>query len=234
MNLRKPFFHYVWRFNAIAIAVAALLAILLMIFAAIVIVKDITRDRNARNVVNISSDDPSDIDFQYNLNAGEYSDNGIVSFKLVMTQEFEFVYSSSKTTQNTVNYLLFDINTREQRWLLESNDQLILQRSTLKFDQEDKDEPAAAHLYTLITSDTNQDGNLSESDDKTIAIAQHDGTGFKILFDDVANTPSIENAGEGRIILTYRDLQGLLIVAEISLSDFSVTHKTVIEDTLPN
>lgn len=49
----NKFFKLVWRFNGLLISVAGILAIGVLLFAVYQIFKDVTRDRNTQNIVNI-------------------------------------------------------------------------------------------------------------------------------------------------------------------------------------
>ncbi|MEP3415014.1 MAG: hypothetical protein ABJN66_08220 [Gilvibacter sp.] len=46
-------FKNIWRFNAIVIMLVGVLGFVLSLFACVMIYKDMTRDRNVRNIVNI-------------------------------------------------------------------------------------------------------------------------------------------------------------------------------------
>ncbi len=231
----RRFFRRVWQFNALVIAVAAILAIVLMCFVIFEVYKSATRTRNASSIVNVDTSDMGDVEVNYRLGRTEYfSDNEIISFRLLMVQEYDFSYGSTKTTENTVNYLFFDINLRQNRWLLEGNDQLILQRTDLSNNPDARAEPIAAHLYTLVRNDTNGDGKLTAEDNQILAIARADGSQFTELFTDVATSPVTNSVGDGRAIISFRDITGLLYIAEIDLSDFSITHKTAIDGILPD
>ncbi|MGJ4925750.1 hypothetical protein ACQR1I_10555 [Bradyrhizobium sp. HKCCYLS2038] len=53
----RMFFRYVWRFNALAIAIAALVFLVIGGYAMLRILKEETRDRRVTNVVNVSEQD---------------------------------------------------------------------------------------------------------------------------------------------------------------------------------
>ncbi len=56
----NKFFKFVWRFNAIIFMVAGILAIGVLFFAGYQIIKDITRERTPRNIVNVSEEQTVD------------------------------------------------------------------------------------------------------------------------------------------------------------------------------
>ncbi len=234
MKSRK-LFRYIWNFNAIVIAIGAVLAIGIMLLVSYEIFSEITRTRNARNVVNIAQDESGDVVVKYRLGSGSYSaENQTIRYPLTMLQEFDLNFSSGKSTENTVNYLLFDIETGESRWVFDGHDQLILSRTNLYENIPVENEPVFAHLYTLVTRDTNNDDRLSESDAKSLAISRLDGSQLTELLTGVANTTMIISKGESLVLLSYRDTDGLLYVAEIDLDGFQVKSNTPVDAILPN
>ncbi len=234
MKSRK-LFRYIWNFNAIVIAIGAVLAIGIMLLVSYEIFSEITRTRNARNVVNIAQDESGDVVVKYRLGSGSYSaENQTIRYPLTMLQEFDLNFSSGKSTENTVNYLLFDIETGESRWVFDGHDQLILSRTNLYENIPEDNEPVFAHLYTLVTRDTNNDDRLSDNDAKSLAIARLDGSQLTELLTGVADTTMIISKGESLVLLSYRDTEGLLYVAEIDLDGFQVKSNTPVDAILPN
>ena len=51
----NKFFKLVWRFNGLLISIAGILAVCVLVFVAFKLVRDITSERNTRNVINVSA-----------------------------------------------------------------------------------------------------------------------------------------------------------------------------------
>jgi len=207
----NSFFKYVWRFNALAIAVVAIGAILLGSYAAISIFGYETRERRVANVVNVGQNE--EVSEQFFLETPEaVAGTSFVRVPLHRAQAYRggSFSSSSKHTYQIVNHLFLNIATNESRWLFESANQLILQSQSLFSklkDSPDESRKTVGLLYVVVDKDSNGDGRLSERDSISLATSAVDGTGYRKLIEGIEQVYSARQVADDRVLVLYQKNQ---------------------------
>lgn len=172
---KDQFFERVWRFNAIMIALAGVLAIGLMVFGAYQVYGELTRDRTVHQIVNVEAPKAE----QWHLeHASHIAGSDYLVMPLVSDQKRDESYYS-KSAKAARNYLFVDATSEAQHWLLPHNRSLFVSRETLSHDDYiNPPEPVIAQLYQVVNADSNKDKRLTASDIKTLALSRPDGTGY--------------------------------------------------------
>ena len=218
----NSFFRYVWRFNALAIALVAIGAILLGSYVAISIFMDKTRVR--RDVDAIRVGENVEVSEQFFLESSEViAGASFVQVPLRRGQGYRYPGGSSyyypKGTDQIVNHLFLNIATNESRWLFASANQLILQsqpvfskfKDTPEFsrfrDPPDEPRKAVGFLYVVVDKDSNGDGRLSERDSVSLATSAVDGTGYRKLVDGIEQVYSARQVADDRVLVLYQKNQ---------------------------
>lgn len=176
--MENGFFKLVWRFNAIAIAFAAIAVIGAGLFVITQIWQDLTRDRHAVQVVNVDQQDPS-LKESFSYGTPWFSDdNQTMVVPLHISQNYNLSggpFSSGPnkgTRQNPINHLIHNRKDGSHRWLFPDNNQLIIRVHTVSrpLEAKEQDRKPAARLYEIVTTDSNDDKRLSERDSKTLVV----------------------------------------------------------------
>ena len=178
--METGFFKWVWRFNAVVIAFAALAVIAVSVFIARELWQDYTRDKYAPEVVNIDTESNTLQDaFSYGYPVFDNDNNSII-LPLLVSQTYgvsrAYASVSKNTGSNTINYLIINRDDDSSHWFFADHKQLITQVEIIKrpIDAEDDDKKVVARLYEIVTKDSNGDKRLSESDKKTLLITPPD------------------------------------------------------------
>lgn len=210
--MENGFFKWLWRFNAIAIAIAASGTILAFAFVLYEVNEDYNRPTTRREVVNT---DPEDRSVKETIRVGGLTrtgENNLYRYSLMREQVYDAGYSSKSTYNNVFNYGFLDIETGASHWLLDKNDGLITWNEAIRRTTGDEAEQITtthAWLYLLVENDTNDDKRLSESDLKTLIIAPPDGTSPQVLLSNIQSVISNNTYDKGTQIIVYHDHAGV-------------------------
>jgi len=179
------FFKFVWRFNGIVLMVAAVLVIgVLSIAGGYNIFRDSTREKEVRNIVNVT--DETDSDEKWKL--GYLKDVvGTPYLMIPLHSDQSYAHSYySKSSYSTRNYLFINSDTNHKRWLLDTNEYLIMNDEMLSVEKYDaKDSKVRAILYHMVKEDTNDDNRLTHDDLSVVAFSKPDGTEFREVLSDL-------------------------------------------------
>ncbi|MGK7875737.1 MAG: hypothetical protein AB4426_21300 [Xenococcaceae cyanobacterium] len=216
-------FRFVWRFNAIVIMLAGLLAIAVLGFAAIQIFKETMRERQRSNIVNLS--DSSEVKEEWELgNLREIEGTPYLMLPLYSDQSYAQSYYS-KSARSTRNYLFFDAETEERRWLFANNNYLIARDSFIsETDYRSKSKTVQAILYNIIKEDTNGDKRLTDDDLITIALTKPNGYNYKELLSGLDSLLGYKVLNGDRILILYQR-DGIAYSAKVSLSNFALSNQ---------
>lgn len=203
------FFGFVWRFNALAIAGAAVVCILLGLYAGLTIFKDETRSRRVTNVVNVSETDKVSEEFSLGgptIIAG----TPYVRVPLYRGQSYSALYFSKRTEQNAVNYLFLNTSTNESRWLFERANQLIVDAdmlfSKLK-SSPDQPQIGVGVVYVVVERDSNGDNRLTDKDAVSLAASAVDGTNYRTLIEGIEKIYSVRQIADDKVLVLYQKNQ---------------------------
>ena len=198
------FFAIVWRFNALAIAVASVVCLVLGAYAGYKIFTEETRQRRVSNVVNVGET----VSEQFTLgSAVTIAGTPYVRAPLYREQTYSGSHYSKWSDQNAVNYLFLNVARNESRWLFDGAGQLVLE-SQLVFDKL-KDAPQeerkpVALLYVIVEKDSNGDGRLTSKDAVAVTASAVDGTNPKRLLEGVDHLTSMQQISDDKVLLQYQ------------------------------
>ncbi|MCF6314686.1 MAG: hypothetical protein L3J30_00050 [Marinosulfonomonas sp.] len=203
--MENGFFKLVWRFNAIAIAFAAIVVIGIGLFIMTNLWQDMTRNRHATQVVNVDDQDTSLNEvFSYGRPLFDRdTQTMIVPLHLAQNYDLSGGYLSSGpskgTSQNPINHLIVSRKDGAHRWLFADNKQLIIKQHHVSrpVGAEAADQITKARLYEIITADSNGDKRLSDRDLKTLIITQPDRSAPTRLIADYDDLLSVHHPDEG-------------------------------------
>ncbi|MEE2730402.1 MAG: hypothetical protein VYA55_06235 [Pseudomonadota bacterium] len=228
----SKFFKSLWRFNAVLIAAAGMLAILVLIFSLYMIFKEINGRKRGNEIVNV--DPQSNIEEVFRLGSIEHvKGSNSVIVPLLSDQFFSLKYSGSKSTVSTRNLLFSDMESESSAWLLPSNQYLIVEhRQVNESGYWDRDKDVLSILYHVVTSDTNGDNRLTENDKITLSISTPEGKNHTELAHNIDEVLGYVVLDKNVIAVMFnRDNQGLIIY--INVADFSISKEIVLPGVGP-
>lgn len=200
------FFKYIWRFNALAIAGAAVLCILLGSYLAIELFKNETRERRITNVVNVGDQAKLKEEFALGypdiLPGTEY-----VRIPLYLDQSYDMSHYSKSSSGNEVNFLFLKTSNNESRWLLEKTNQLFISDLIL-YDKFEAAPTGAAKasgiIYAMVERDTDGDGRLTDKDIITVSKSDVDGRNSENLIEGVERLYSVKQIADDKFMVLYQ------------------------------
>ena len=203
------FFKYVWRFNALAIAGAAIGVILLSVYTGFTLFSEATRTRRVTQVVNVGQQEKVSEEFSLG-SAVAIAGTSYVRVPLYRGQIYPGSYYPKRSDQNVVNYLFLNTSTNENRWLLERVGQLIVE-SQILFNKvkstPDEARTGVGVFYAVIDKDSNGDNRLSERDAVSLAAGAVDGTNYRKLIENIEQLYSIQQIADDKVLVLYQKNQ---------------------------
>lgn len=165
----------VWRVNAVAILLTAVLACVVLLFGAWQIYLEVARTRQGMNVVNVADKQVDRSKVRLGTFEG-VAGSPVLRAPLHLEQEYAFSVGS-KETRSVQNYLFYDPSTARAYWLAPGYKGLFLAAHELPARQYTRPEPpVVAVVYELVDSDTNGDRRLTASDAKVVAVSNPAGS----------------------------------------------------------
>ncbi|WP_445427383.1 hypothetical protein [Alishewanella sp. HL-SH05] len=217
----NKFFKLVWRFNGLLISVAGILAIGVLLFAMYQIFKDVTRERNAQNIVNIEKSG----EVKQNWRLGHVihlSSHKTLMIPLNSDQSFDRGYFS-KSSNSTRNYLFINTETNTEQWLFDHTNYLIESTNQLRIGDYDSNTPVLAIFYNLVKLNTNNDNQLTPSDLISISMSKPNGSGYKEIITDVEQVIGNTLLSETELLIIYQ-LNGKSLISIINLTNFELSN----------
>jgi hypothetical protein len=202
------FFKYVWRFNALAIAVASILMVVLGLYAAATIFKAETRPRQVTNVVNVGEKDK--ISEEFTLGSVQTIEGTpYVQIPLYRGQSYASAGSLySKTSErNTANYLFLNTATYESRWLFDGAGQLITDSEVLfsKLKRSpDEARTGVGIILTIVEKDSNGDNRLTDKDAVSLAVSDVDGGRYRKLVEGIERLHVVRQIADDKVLVLYQ------------------------------
>ena len=219
------FFKFVWRFNGIVLMVAGVIVIGVLSFAAFYeIFQGVTREREVRNIVNVTDD--TDLNEKWRL--GYLKEvNGTPYVMIPLNADYNYKRSYySKSSYSSRNYLFINSQTNQKRWLLNTNDYLIMNDEMLSVKSYDeKDCEVKAILYHMVKEDTNGDGKLTHDDLSVVALSKPDGTALNEVLSDLDVFVGHLVIDEKSMLLIYQK-KTIGYSATLSMEDFILSTAT--------
>ena len=203
------FFKYVWRFNALAIAGAAISVILLSGYAGFTVFSEVTRTRRVTQVVNVGQQEKVSEEFSLG-SAVAIAGTPYIRLPLYRGQSYPGSYYPKRSDQNIVNYLFLNTSTNESRWLVQSAGQLIVE-SQILFNKvkstPDEARTGVGVFYAVIDRDSNGDNRLSERDAVSLATGAIDGTNYRKLVENIEQLYSVQQIADDKVLVLYQKNQ---------------------------
>ena len=223
---RRRFFATVWRINAVAILLTAILASGVLLFVTWQIYKDATRTRRVSNVVNVADEQLDRSKAQLGT-FEKIAGSAVLRAPLRLEQEYGFS-SGSKGTSSVQNYLFYDPAGARAYWLVAGYKGLFLSTHELPEQEYTKPEtPVVAVVYELVESDSTGDKRLTASDAKVVAVSNPSGSQFTRVLTGVEEVNGTTLTTEGRILVLYT-AGSTLKAAEVDVA----THELVRDSAL--
>jgi len=200
------FFLYVWRFNVLVQALAGILAIVLCLLVLREWFPLYFGDIETSNLVNV--EDSSNNIHEKWLYGSLQNVPGTHTIILPVhsEQDYEIDYYRSKESISNRN-LLFVNNLSETElkvnWLFPDNQKLILEYNFLNLANElyDENQTTLAMLYHVVSSDSDNDGRLSEDDHISLYLSHTDGREVHKVADNVDQVLGIWVLSVDKVIL---------------------------------
>lgn len=227
------FFGLLWRFNAIAIALAAsgAIAVLILIFG--MFTRDFFQARNApQQTTLVEVGEAPQPNVTYSLGQA----TGVEGTQIVL-HNLERIYVGAQALpiksryafdSDAVNVLLVDGQTASGRWLFDGVGQAVYGRTHI-FDPATLDDfskrVVVALLFSVFTADTNKDGTIDSRDDWALtAFTLKDGKRH-VLHSGSGSLVSVRQTDDGNILTMYEEGQKT-ILASFAWDDFRLLGKS--------
>jgi hypothetical protein len=200
------FFKYIWRFNALVIAGAAVVCMMVGVYFIAQIFKEETRERHVTNVVNVGENAEVNEDFVFG-----YPDTMVgtdyVKIPLYRDQPYDMQYYSKSSEWNEVNYLFLNASNNESKWLLDGTNQLFISDISLSDKLEDRPtetNKTVGFVYELVEDDSDDDGRLTNRDAITISTSNTNGTQYKKLIEGIDRLYSVRQIADDKLLVLYQ------------------------------
>ena len=194
-------FRFIWRLNAVVILTAGVLAVAGLILSGIFIVRDITQHNYVEGTVNTEED--SDMVEEWVLGSFEpVAGTPAVVASLVSDQAYAQGYFE-KETYSTRNLLFINTRSNAKRWLLQTNDHLVVDYHHLTETDRQQTEEAKGFVYVIVKTDTNDDKRLSDDDLKTVSASRPDGSHLTELVDGVDELIDYTLLDDAIVLISY-------------------------------
>lgn len=219
-------FKNLWRFNALIIAVAGILGVIVLLFVIYMLYQDVTRTRHHNEIVNI--DPQAEIKEHFRMGRIEQiSGSDSVIIPLYSDQDFSLEYSG-KSTVSTRNLLFTNLKDETSHWLLPSSQFLVAEHRLLTASGKwDKEQPVRAILISLVKQDTNEDKRLTENDRLTLVLTTPEGNGYTEILHGVDAVLGYELIGQDKLAVLYNQ-EGSSRIAYIALDGFQVLKESAL------
>jgi len=218
------FFRFVWRFNGIILMVAGMLSIFALLIGGYSFIRNTTRERDTRNIVNVQGD--ATIEEKWQLGHMSPIEGGpYVMIPLHSDQKYAQSYYS-KSSSSARNYLFINSQNNKKHWLFDTNQYLIADISLLsekEFRAEKRN--IRAILYRVVKRDTNRDKRLTDDDLQDIALSRPNGKGYKEILNGIDVFIGQWLIDEDMLLIVYQR-KGIGYSANVTLSDFRLLNES--------
>jgi hypothetical protein len=217
---RRKLIRYLWNFNAVAIAVASLLAIFLLLLGLYYSLEDY--GRGEPGVVIAQTDDEAAPAEEFRLGSLE-TIRGSESVVIPLYSEYaSATFSSSGSRTSTRNLLFIKMSTQESFWLCPDNNTLIWHYDQLEEpDRAYNEADVVAIYYRIVKDDTNGDGVLNEEDRVAVALSAPDGRNYTEILSEADNVLGYELTSRDELLVLYQQA-GSVFAAKYSLASFQL------------
>ena len=191
------------------------MSIAVLAYAVLTLVRQHTSQTQVSNVVVSESAQSNEVSNKSLIgNFSKIEGSEVVKAPVYLSQEYQYRYGS-KEASSIQNYIFYDPTQKSFNLLRSTNQGLILSVTPLP-NIPSAAAPPIADLYVIIEKDTNNDQKITESDQKTLAIADASGQRFKMLLPNMDDFKGASGIKDNRVSVFYT-LANQLKVAEIDL-----------------
>ncbi len=222
------FFRYLWRINGVLIFLAALLAILVLGFIAIQFLDFGKVEPEQAVQVDAEPEEepePPTLGTFYRADGTRF-----LRAALTFGDRYSRGSFSKGGAYSTRNYLFFNPETTEARWLFSGDKQLVVDSDELheiiqKDDSKSPEHRAIAFSYQTIDTDTNGDKQLTSDDKTTLAYSRPDGREYTSVIKGVDRILGADTIERGTKHVVAYEANGEWLTAVISLRTFEIEKK---------
>lgn len=223
------FFRYLWRINGVLIFLAALLAVgILGVFA--LELMDFGR-HTSEQAVKVDSDPEKEPEPPTLGTFLHVEGTPFLRAPFTFGEQYQYAkFSRSGGLYSIRNYLFFDPETTEARWLFPKDRQLIVGTHELHEDiQKDESKPperrTIAFSYYTIDTDTNGDNQLTPEDKFSLAYSRPDGRDYTNVIGGINRILGDDTIERGTKHVVAYEADGKWLIAVISLRNFEIEKK---------
>lgn len=214
----KSLFRWVWYFNALGIAVAICIVLLMAAYGLYEKFDRYTENVYANNVIQV--DDETAPEIGYKIGTAAMIDGYPAAIMpLYANQYIDRGYYSKASMQNVVNYAFFNYDTQGHHWLFAANDNRLIINTTeltANSDQHSASDLVQAYFYQIVTEDMDEDGVLTHADHQVLAMSTPLGGDYTILLEGIESIGVIKPLGSNRALVKFEQA-GLTKMAMIDL-----------------
>lgn len=183
------------------LSLAALIVIVIGGFVLVMLGQDMwrtaTQNLQTTEMVNVDPANETLTEQLFLSDITRIGDGPLTRATLLLTQEFGmgggFASYSKSSSDNALNMVFLEPGAAE-RWLFETNDQLIYSSHSLTLTPLGSildRQPEAALLLQIISEDSDGDKRLTDQDRVALAVVQPDGRGLTTLIEDLQGSVRI-------------------------------------------
>jgi hypothetical protein len=202
------FFRSIWRFNAMALAVALLAGLGLAAYGLLQIFSFELRDRETTNLVNLSEGAADNQKVREDLSLGyPYRVAGTEYARIPLLRAQSYTLGSvisKESNNNEANYLFQNVRDGKNRWLLPTNKQLFVSGKVLSVKALDGSSVDSALLYVVVARDSDGDKKLTGSDISALYGSAPDGSNYRLLIDDIEKISGMDQASDDLVLVIYQ------------------------------
>ena len=222
-------FKNIWRFNAIVIALAGSLVVIVLLFFISIMYQDNNRRQHRNKTVNIDSEANIQELFRLGQIIPIKGSNSIM-FPLYSEQKFPRGYSGSKSTNSTRNILFFNLLTQKSHWLLPNNSFLISNHKLLNESHTyNSNQDLLAIIYNIVKADTNGAQRLTENDLITIAFTDIEGANYTEIIPDIQKLLGYKIIDKDLIAISFkRDEEEYIYY--IDMNTYKITQEIILPE----
>lgn len=202
-----------WRVNGLFIALVCIGTFLFMSYAGYNILKETFRTRPTRGIVNVEQD----VKERESLSLGSFQqlrNTPVLLSDLVAEQGYSQSYYS-KSSSSVRNYFFYNMDTGQEKWLLDNNSSLILTFHEVFVDPELKTEEqtVSALIYEVVTSDIDDDERLTNRDSKDLLYYRLDSSMASTVLHNVDKVLNVKQISRDEALIFYYSDQKNFVVS---------------------
>jgi hypothetical protein len=219
------FFRWVWRINGLLLLPVSLLA-LLGVGAIAGGELGMFRGRgDGRGALRTTADGAQDPDAK-RLRLGEFQrvqGTSVLWAPLHSDADWRFGPGSSYEPRETHNFLFYDAQGRDGRWLVEGNQRLFVDSDELRSEGCEKEAKTKAMLYLVAERDTDGNGRVNQDDALSVAISAPDGRGYQVVLAEAEAVHGWHFDPPSRLVV-FHSRDGSPRVLEVDLETRATVH----------